>query len=477
MKLKLAVAAAILMALVQGAAALSSASIPGKFPIPWANSAGSSFINFPVPTASQIGITNCAASLTDGMPPKTMQAVSAGGCAPFGQDINGILKQITLWSQWQSAGAPVFYDSGFSTSIGGYPKWTILSNASTVGCYWISQVENNSSDPDTGGANWTAGCIGSLSVGMPITGGTANNFLYDAGGTLAERASTGTGPVVLGTGPTIGSPTISGTVAGGATYSSPSFSGVVGGNFTAPGNLTFSGTDNFTGTFEIGGTPVSLPIAASIGGTGVASPAAHTVPINEGSSPQNNTGTGTTGQCLVSSGASADPAYVNGCRVLLATYTASNSATIGNSTILSGYTDYEIVFTNVIPATLNATCELQVFSGGSFQTTNYTGNIILAVSSANSVTNQSSASNIPCSFIGATYNNAPGISGSITLSSPGTNTVHPFAGVLSFGSTSTVSGNGIVGGYWNSSGIITGIQVLFSSGNITSGNIRVYGKL
>jgi len=55
------------------------------------------------PQASQIGITNCAASLTDGFPPLTFVPVAQGGCPPFGSDFNGILRQITQWSQWMQA--------------------------------------------------------------------------------------------------------------------------------------------------------------------------------------------------------------------------------------------------------------------------------------------------------------------------------------------------------------------------------------
>lgn len=140
------------------AAALDQASIPSKFPIPWGNSAGSAYIRN-IPQASQIGITNCAASLTDGFPPLTFVPASAGGCPPFGQDMNGILRQATQWLRWQGAGAPVPYDSSFSSSIGGYPKGTILAKAATVGCWWLSLIDNNASNPDTGGANWLGYCL------------------------------------------------------------------------------------------------------------------------------------------------------------------------------------------------------------------------------------------------------------------------------------------------------------------------------
>src|SRR5208337_595965 len=124
-------------------------SIPPKFPVPFGNAAGGAYIRS-IPTASQIGVVNGAASLTDGFPPLTFLSVNAGGVPPFGQDFNGLLKQITQWLQWAQAGGPIFFDVAFAASIGGYPKGALLSSAATVGLYWISTIDNNSNDFDTG---------------------------------------------------------------------------------------------------------------------------------------------------------------------------------------------------------------------------------------------------------------------------------------------------------------------------------------
>ena len=133
---------------------MQSTNIPSKIPLPFANSAGSSYKNT-IPVASQIGITNGKASLTDGFPPLTFQAISSGGVPPFGADFNGILNEITAIQQWQNAGGFFPYDSAFSTAIGGYPKGAILQAAS-FGGLWVSTLENNTSNPDTGGAGWTS---------------------------------------------------------------------------------------------------------------------------------------------------------------------------------------------------------------------------------------------------------------------------------------------------------------------------------
>ena len=133
---------------------MQSSNIPTKIPLPFANAAGGSYVNT-IPVNSQIGIVNGRASLADGFPPLTFTPIASGGVPPFGADMNGILKEITAIQQWQEAGGFFPYDSSFSTTIGGYPKGAILQSANTAGL-WVSTVENNTSNPDTGGAGWTS---------------------------------------------------------------------------------------------------------------------------------------------------------------------------------------------------------------------------------------------------------------------------------------------------------------------------------
>ncbi len=178
-------AAGILVLAAAGAAyGLDQVDVPPQFPIPWGNSAGSNYIRN-IPEASQIGSQNCAASLTDGFPPLTFTPSSQGGCPPFGQDMNGVLKQLSQWSRWQGAGAHPIYDSSFSASIGGYPSGAILANAATTGCFWVSTVDDNASNPDTGGANWNASCPGG-GVGS-TSGGSANAQTVTATGFVLKR--------------------------------------------------------------------------------------------------------------------------------------------------------------------------------------------------------------------------------------------------------------------------------------------------
>lgn len=131
---------------------MQSSNIPAKIPLPFAYAADPSFKNT-IPTASQIGITNGKASLTDGFPPLTFGPLSAGGVPPFGADFNGILNEITAIQQWQNAGGFFVYDSAFSTAVGGYPKGAVLQAISYDG-FWISTIENNTNNPDVSGMGW-----------------------------------------------------------------------------------------------------------------------------------------------------------------------------------------------------------------------------------------------------------------------------------------------------------------------------------
>lgn len=125
---------------------------PGKLVLAFGADAGSSYIRT-IPVPSQIPITPGAASYTDGFPPLTMTDVSAGGVAISGPDMNGILNEMSSVDVWSSAGGVFPYDATFSAAIGGYPKGAIVLQASGT-ALWMSTADNNTSDPDTGGANW-----------------------------------------------------------------------------------------------------------------------------------------------------------------------------------------------------------------------------------------------------------------------------------------------------------------------------------
>ena len=103
---------------------MEAANIPPKFQVPWASSAGGSYIRtIPLAPPAQNG----AASLQQGYPPACFQPLAAGGAGPFGEDENGILNWITAWQQWiQAGGGTPPYDATFQGEIGGYPNGAVV---------------------------------------------------------------------------------------------------------------------------------------------------------------------------------------------------------------------------------------------------------------------------------------------------------------------------------------------------------------
>lgn len=167
-----------------------------------------------------------------------------------------------------------------------------------------------------------------------------------------------------------------------------------------------------------------------------------------------------------------------GARCLLATLTASNSASLSDTTsLLSGYTEYEIVIENLLPDTNAVDLYLQVQIGASLQTSgyNFVGNYVDTAGTSSYGTMNAAALNLSRPGL-YTANAAPGHNGALRLSNPAQtsgpkamvwNTVQP----ATTGDLNRVSG----GGWQSGSGAITGLQFRESSGNMTSGVIKIYG--
>lgn len=123
---------------------------PQKISTPFANTGSKNTIPVAsIPTPS----TAAAASFTDGFPPVNATNIVAGGIPPVIADMNGILNTITKLQQFQSAGGMYPYDATFSAAIGGYPQGAVVLAAGGVGS-WQSMVDNNTNNPDAGGAGW-----------------------------------------------------------------------------------------------------------------------------------------------------------------------------------------------------------------------------------------------------------------------------------------------------------------------------------
>lgn len=125
---------------------MQSSDSPSLFPVPFANTG----VKSEIPTESS-GVPG-QASLQTGFPPETMTPVSSGGIPPAGADFNGILNQVSAGVRWSQAGGTYKFNAVFASSIGGYPRGSLLSSADGT-VLWLSSVENNLTDPDSVGAS------------------------------------------------------------------------------------------------------------------------------------------------------------------------------------------------------------------------------------------------------------------------------------------------------------------------------------
>lgn len=100
-----------------------------------------------VPVDSQIGITDGAASYTDGFPPLTMAPAAGGGIPPAGMDMNGVLYDLSKICQWAQIGLANTAEYGWS-----YPLFAVV-NAPFSGA-WRSKVDNNTAYPTADLSKW-----------------------------------------------------------------------------------------------------------------------------------------------------------------------------------------------------------------------------------------------------------------------------------------------------------------------------------
>ena len=194
-------------------------------------------------------------------------------------------------------------------------------------------------------------------------------------------------------------------------------------------------------------------------------------------------GAGTSGQVLKTQGAASNPTWAAAGMVLIQTQTASASATLDFTTGLNDtYDDYLVIVSNLAPATDDVQFQMQVGTGGgpTWQTTLYQTSYTLHVNGSASNLGSSSLANMHMAASTATdgVGNASGEhwSGQIWFDNPDAAKFQQFRFQGSYVRAASNHICSVAGaGGWFSAAAITGLRFKFSSGNIASGRISLYG--
>ncbi|MCC6775631.1 MAG: hypothetical protein IT537_03185 [Hyphomicrobiales bacterium] len=170
----------------------------------------------------------------------------------------------------------------------------------------------------------------------------------------------------------------------------------------------------------------------------------------------------------------------NNGRVLLRTITGGGTDYNDTTNITATYAHYQIELESILPATNTVGLKLEVHSGGSYQTTTYLNATLTQNSSGAFVNAATDSVNITRSNSNPDVSNTAsngGVNGILDIYTPtGTTGMKFWRGQMSYYSTIT-SGftTSTVGGAWNNTAALDGFRILFTSGNITSGTVRIYG--
>lgn len=168
---------------------------------------------------------------------------------------------------------------------------------------------------------------------------------------------------------------------------------------------------------------------------------------------------------------SADPQYK-----LVATYTASTSAAITDTTVFSsnGYANYLMEIVSLLPATNASTMELQIIIGGTQQTSGYNCESLTAAST--SVNGVVQTTYYPLTGASQCGNTGPGVTGTVRFFGVNNGGRDPtFIGQTFYLSNAGIAALTMSGGYFGSTTIVNGFSIFESSGNLASGMVNIYG--
>jgi hypothetical protein len=253
--------------------------------------------------------------------------------------------------------------------------------------------------------------------------------------------------------------------------------------------LVFSVSAYAQSTFSVNTSTGNVGIGTSLPANGTALDLSRNT--NSMLLPVGTTGdrpTGINGMLRYNSTANAVESFSNGswtsasagAMVLLASATASNSAEVAFTNIPSGYDQYVLNFTNVVPATNGTIFKLQ-FSEDNGSTYISSGYVTTSWSftSSNISGQNATTTYFPLHSITPIPNTAgKGITGKMTFGSLGSSSLYKImnyeaGGIYSGdGSMASATGSGI---YATDTNVVNAIRVIATTGNVSSGKFSLYG--
>lgn len=246
----------------------------------------------------------------------------------------------------------------------------------------------------------TGGGGGGLTINTStITGGTSGRILYDNGGTVGEKATTGTGNVVLSASPTLsGTVNLSSLTASQAVFTDAS-NNLVSVATTGTGSVVLSASPTMTGSVVVSGTNSNITVNSLYFGRGISNDVRN---LGLGSNiPYINAGDG---RYLTALGTNTLANYGNAPAV----GNLNNSTAVGYNALAnnSDGSDNTAVGYNTGGTNVNGTNERNTFIGskaGLFLDENCTDNVFLGYNSNPYTTTQIASRSI---VIGSNAKNA-----------------------------------------------------------------------
>lgn len=419
-------------------------------------------------TASTVAVANGGTGLTSGMSGGLLYFSGTGTIA---SSAALAANQILLGAG--AGSAPTSLSAGTSTTIlhgnaSGAPTWSAVSLTADVtgtlpvanggtGVTSLSSITSLSGLTTVGTigtGTWQASPVGPAYGGTGVVNNAANTLTFTGNFSLGITLTTNT------------------------SVTFPSSGTLVNTGVTTLSSLTSAASLATVGTIT-SGTWSATTIAVNKGGTGLTSLTANNVILGNGTSTPNFVAPGASGNVLTSNGTTWTSAAATSTQILLATVTASSSATVDfTSNINSTYKVYLVELIDVVPVTNSVDLWLRVSEDGStFVTTGYSwsGDWSSSTGSSNA-DGTGSDSKFKLNGTSDSISNTGSLNGWVKFYNPaGTSLSKFFLGQVGYSGAAIHDNHTWSGNYNNTTNAIVGIRFLMSTGNISSGTFKLYG--